>query len=547
MQRMWIVCLALLVAGCGEDRDQRVAEVGSYEITAASLRAFVEELPAGLRTQKQGDDARLQYLQSMIDRRLLLMEARAVGLDTARAVAGAVQGAVDARVRTLYRAREILPKASVSEEEVRRRFAEEGYDRERKLEAILVKSRAAIEEVVESLRSGRPFAEVAQAHSLDERSARQGGKLGFIGRDMALRLHIPPDVFTELPLGEVSAPLPAGRSWHVVRFTEERSAAYERYRSVVEEKLFQERIRQVEEEHFERLKGSFQVRINPPGLQALTDAYRAQTPSSLSGNTTALYLADAGELTVAAAQEALQRMNVHRGLADSALAVSILDRLVLRTWLMAAAARSAGLYEEPEVRALESRKQEEILLEALRRTVVAQQAAVTDAEVWEYYDAHPDIFYHEDAVWAEELLLPTEAEARQVKQQIAAGTPFADFAERSLRPGAKERQARFHFHPREKGVYPRLVPVILEAPPGELSGPLEVEEGYSVFRVAGVEPGGIEPFEKAERRARALLRRERESRALEIFVKELREKYASQIQIHESRLAAALPDELIGE
>lgn len=547
MKQMWILFLALFAAGCGDGENPTVAEVNSHQIKAASLRAFVEELAPGLRTQKKGDDARRHYLQSMIDRRLLLMEAESLGLDTTSAVTRAVQDAVDARVRSLYRGREIASKARISEEEVRRHFETGGYDKERQLEAILVKDRAEIDKVVGELATGRPFAEVASAHSLDERSGQQGGVLGFIGREATARLYIPPNVFSSLPSGEVSKPLRAGKSWHVVRFTEERPAAYERYRATIEEKLFREKLRQVEEEHLELLKESFQVRIGQPGLRAFMDAYRTQPPAPPSGDTSAIYLTDEGKLTVAAAREALQRMNIHAGLADSVRAISALEKFVLRPWLMAAACRRAGLYEEPEIRAMESSKREDILLETLRKVAVGQRVAISDAEIWEYYDNHPDIFFHEDAAWAEELLLPTEAEALQVKQQIAAGAPFADFAERSLRPGAEKIKARFHFHPKEEGVYPLLVPVLLKTPPGELTGPLKVEGGYSVFRVANIEPGGIEPFETAQRRARAMLRWEREARALEIFVVELREKYASQIEIHESRLAAALPDELLGE
>ena len=114
--------LGIMLAACGELRDPVVAEVGSYSITASALRSFVEELSEGLRTPKVGDAARQHYLQSMIDGRLLLLEARALGLDTTRAVRAKVRDAVDARVRYLYRVREITSKVEIAEEEVRNCF-----------------------------------------------------------------------------------------------------------------------------------------------------------------------------------------------------------------------------------------------------------------------------------------------------------------------------------------------------------------------------------------------------------------------------------------
>ncbi|MBI2504102.1 MAG: peptidyl-prolyl cis-trans isomerase [Candidatus Latescibacteria bacterium] len=547
MKQLWPVCLGLgsLVAGCGSPQDAVVAQVGQHQITAASLRAFVEQLPVGLRSQQTGEAARQHYLQALIDRRLLLMEARGRGLDTTAAVREAVREAVDARARTLYRAREILPKAKVPEEEVRRYFSAEGFDRERRLNAILVKTREEIDAVLKELRAGRSFAEVARAHSLDERSAKQGGELGFIGRDMALRLYIPLEVFASLPTGQVSQPLQASKSWHVVRFTEDRTASYEKNRSYLEARLSEERARQVEEEHCELLGESFQARLDPAGLREIAGAYRQEDPTPLAASSTPLYRYDQGTLEIAEAQETLRRLRIFLGLADSAQAVSILKRFVLNPFLLKEAARRAGLYEAPEILQLEKRAQENVLLEAVRKTAITQHLSTSEEEVRHYYDNRPEVFHHEEAVWVEELLLPSAAEAQQAKELIEAGALFAELAERSLRPGTKESRARFHFHPREKDHYPKLVPALLGASRGELVGPLEVEGGYSVFRVVGREPGGLEPYETAQQRARALLEREWEEQELETLVKQLREKYASQVQVQTSHLAEALPDSLL--
>jgi len=547
MKHAWTVCLGfgILLTGCGISRDPLVAEVGPYQITAGSLRAFVEELPEGFRPQKAGDEARRYYLQSMIDGRLLLMEARALGLDTTRTVRTKVQNAVQARVRFLYRTREITGKVEISEEEVRDYFRAEGFDRERRFSGIMVGSRAALDTVLGKLQNGHSFEEVARAHSLDERSARQGGELGFIGRDIAPRAHIPPQVFRSLPLGEVSAPLRAGRNWHVVRFTEERPVSYEQYRSRVEALLFEERVSQVEKEHLELLRESFRARLHPAGLQELLAAYRKRNLSPLTSSQTPLFLYEKGEISVAEVQEVLVQLNIRSGFADSAQAASTLERFVLNPFLVEEAARQAGFYDQAEIRQLARGKEEEVLLETLKKRVIAQPLTISEDEVRQYYDSHPEIFTHEPAVWIEELLLPTESEAREMRRQIEAGVLFADLADSSLRKGARENGGRTHFHPREKALYPRLMPVVMESPPGELVGPLEVEGGYSVFRVLGYEDASIEPYETARRRALALVRWKRENQALGTLMEQLREKFASRIEIYESRLSEAVPDSLV--
>lgn len=72
-----------------------------------------------------------------------------------------------------------------------------------------------------------------------------------------------------------------------------------------------------------------------------------------------------------------------------------------------------------------------------------------------------------------------------------------------------------------------------------------MRDGYSVFRVQGRNPGRVEPYEQVQRRAHALLRRERENAAFTAFVKDLRQRYQSRVELDERALEAALPDSLV--
>lgn len=538
------ILLVLVLWGCGSQDERPVAKIDEVPISAESLRAFVEKLPPGLRHPEGGDAARRQYVQSLIDRQLILKEAVAHGLDTLQAVKRTVDEAVDARVIALYRARHITAQVQVPEEEVRRVFAEEGYYRERALSAVLVHTRAEIEAAIAALDAGQPFAEVARAHSLDQRSAERGGELGFIGREAAPSLHIPAEVFKTLPVGEISAPLRAGRSWHIVRFSEDRDVPYERYRPLIEEQLFGERLAQVEAEHFEVLRAAAGAALVLDGLQLMLGAVQREDTSLLDTCAAPLYTFSEGQATVAAAYKALRRLNAQRSLKDSVRARTALDRLVLRPLLQRRAAREQGLYDDPDVQRLATRARENALLNAVRNRFAAVEM-LSDAEVWEYYDNHPDMFYHEESVEVEELLASSPAEAQWLADQLATGASFAELADRSVRAQAAQSQARFHFHPRDEKLYPRLVPAIYAAEPGQLVGPIRVRDGYSVFSVQGRNPGRVEPYEQVQRRAYALLRRERENAAFTAFVKDLRQRYQSRVELDERALEAALPDSLV--
>ena len=455
-----------------------------------------------------------------------------------------VQNAIDNRVSALYRAREITDAIAIPEEEIRSYFDDEGYGIERKVNGILVESQAEADSVLAQLRAGRPFAEVAATYSIDERSARQGGELGFIGRDMAPRIHIPADVFRTLPLGAISEPVYTGKYWNIVRFTEERPASYDKYRDSIKRQLFAEQSARAKREHLELLQNAFEVRLHEEALQSLVSAYRLQDLFPLTAESLPLYTFDEGEITVAAAVKVLREQNIGSGFADSAQAASTLKRIVLNPFLIKEAARRAGYHQKPAIQRLKELKEEEALLDGLKETIT-RDLDISEDDVRRYYDSHPEIFSHEPAVWVEELLLPSADKAKEKRALLEDGTPFADLADESLRSDAIEKANRFHFHPLEKAVYPKLMAAIGDAPEGELIGPVAVEGGFSLFRVLDHEDASIEPYEQVQRRATALLRREREHWRLQALLEELREKYAAQIKIDEARLREAVPDSLL--
>ena len=544
MKHLLLACLVLSTS-CSLPQEPLVAEVGPHQINARLLRLYVEELPDGLRTQKTSDEALRYYLQALIDRRLLLIEAHSRGLDTTNTFQNSVQDAVNSRVRSVYKSQEIASKVKISNETVHRYFEKEGYSRERLLNAIKVGSRAAIDTVLQELRAGRSFEEVARARSLDKRSAERGGELGFIGRDQLESLHIPPAVFKALPQDQLSEPLPAGSAWHILRFSEDRPASYEKYQARIASLLYQKRLAQVEAEHLEQLRDSFKVRLNPSGLRELVNAYKAKQPTLMEGNSTALYTYNGSEITLGQVQEFLRRRNISFGLADSAQAVVTLNRYFLEAHMIQEAARKGGFYQTPEIQKFVEHTTNAKLLEIVRKSIIADLIDLSEEDVRHYYDTHLETFRHSEAIWIEEVLLPTQADALQVKAQIEAGTSFDQFVDKSLRADAQKYNGRYHFHMLGKARYPVLVPAVFQAQQGQLEGPLQVEGGYSVFRVLEREESSIEPFETAQRRARALVRLERETQALNAFLVQLREKYADQIKIYPDRLKEAVPDSLL--
>ena len=243
-QKYSLGCILLILLGTwGCETDPVVARVGSLQITQKDLRDFVTNLSPGLRSDKQGQEARKDYLQSAIDRELMWLEVRARGLDTATVVLGPLEREFRDRVGQLYLNRENLPPIHISEAEIQKRFIREGLDQERERRAwgIMTGTREEIERAMAELRSGTPFEQVAASYSITPQGVERGGDLGFINLKIARKMALPDTIFHTLPPGEISAPLPHSRGFFIIRFTEDRPVALEAHRARIEKMLKKEK------------------------------------------------------------------------------------------------------------------------------------------------------------------------------------------------------------------------------------------------------------------------------------------------------------------
>ena len=161
----------------------------------------------------------------------------------------------------------------------------------------------------------------------------------------------------------------------------------------------------------------------------------------------------------------------------------------------------------------------------------------------QFYEEESHRFHARDRVEVAEILLPSEDEARRVRAEIEDARDIAALAsERSIRPGVAEHHGMF---PMDR--LGDLVPAILKAQVGELVGPVEVRNGFSVFEVVTREKGGLKPFAQVRREIRGILRRAEERRAFQRFLEGLRERYSDRVRIDDAELAAALPDGFLAD
>ena len=528
-----------------------VARIDSTSISAAEMRDFVVQMPQSLRLQGQGDPARKRYLRSMLAKYLLVLEAKERGLDTAQVVQTKVMHYWRQHLVDTYRQLALAPNVQVSEEEVRAYFAHSGLDRKRQMAGILVEEDSTAKQIYEQLEAGGDFAQLAAEYTVDERSASQGGILGFIDLEQARRLQIPDEVFRSLPSGQLSPILPMGTRYQIVRFLQDQPVPLAEKRQQIRDILYERKRLEQESAETATLARKLDVQLVPEGLDILLDKAALHTRVRLAHLTDEevgqpLFTYKGGQIALGDYLNALwkdMRALSGWGVRDSAEVIGTARELVLMPALLAEAAQRAGLEEMADGQQRLAEIRTEFMIKQLRQEEVIDQSEASQEEARDFYDDNEELFREPAQYIVVEVLVETEVEAAGLLRAIAQGATLGMLAQKhTIRPDMKKEDGLLHLGEYERLTLPRLFKAVKAADLNKITGPEHVEGGYSIFKVLNRQGGELSPFFQVEKKARALVRGQKREQLFEDLIDDLLDKYKERIAVSDSALAAALPD-----
>jgi parvulin-like peptidyl-prolyl isomerase len=207
-----------------------VARVGSETITLNDLKARLQETPSAYQQYVASADGRRQFLNLLIREKVLLSEAKELGIPRDPAYKAAVQKFKAEWGRRLREYEETLQVESaltrlrtkdlaVKDAEVEKYYNEHGADYARPVEVlashILVNTEADAQAALARLKAGEPFEKVARALSRDPATAVRGGKLAPIRRGTLVPEF--EDAAFQLKVGEVSGIVKTQFGFHIIK------------------------------------------------------------------------------------------------------------------------------------------------------------------------------------------------------------------------------------------------------------------------------------------------------------------------------------------
>jgi len=273
---MPLLFLVLLILSCDKTKPpqgKELARVNDRVITLEEFNEEMEQLPPHLKPLMVSAEVRKEFLQNIIDRELLLQEARKKGVDKDKEILAKVERFKRGLIIESVLEELLKGKGEVSEEEARNYYRE---NKEKflvgervRVRHILVKTLPEAKEIKKRLNRGEDFIKLAKKYSISP-SRERGGDLGYIERGKVGK-EFERVAFSLKRRGEVSDIVKTNFGYHIIRL-EDRKKPHQRTFSEVKEEirsfLREKKMREVLTAHLKKLREGSKIVINEELLKA---------------------------------------------------------------------------------------------------------------------------------------------------------------------------------------------------------------------------------------------------------------------------------------
>lgn len=228
-----------------------LAKVGTHEITRQMIDNIIATIPEENRVPFLTPDGRKKILDEVVAFTLFAEAAKAQGMDREPTIKTRLD-----YVQTEYLAREYFRRylaqlPPISEETLAAYYKEHISEfkppEEIKARHILVKTEAQATKLLEELKGGKDFVELAKKNSIDPAAAK-GGRLELQdGRDWLPRGTFEKSfehVLFKIPTGEVGGPVKTQFGWHLLKVEDRRqpeTPAFVQVRGLIKNRLQEQR------------------------------------------------------------------------------------------------------------------------------------------------------------------------------------------------------------------------------------------------------------------------------------------------------------------
>lgn len=543
------VCLVtvLILAGCAEKSEIHVSsdsivEVGDVSITVDQISSYVSNLPQHLRENDEDLEAYRSYAQGLVDREIMLLEAEKRNTDKSPGLKHVLDRETNKRLTKKISVLLVDSQLHVKESELLDAYEKFDLGWEVWPAHILSETQEDAWKVINELRKGTSFSEVAKQYSRAD-DAIKGGNLGsFFGQgDVVPALR---EATFFLDEGEFSEPIRTKDGWEIVKIIKKRRKDYATLRGYITERMLKKKWAERRKIVVDSLSGRRSLSIKRNKVHnVLNGIFRRGLTLENANEEFVSY--EGGRILVRDAVQGIRDLKKGALPPDSTAVFDEIERWILPDSLFALEARDQGLDNDPDIVAFRAQRQVALVINQLRMEQISGKVTIPDERVIDYYEEYFDTYKKLPGVInMTEVLTETKEEAEQILQLAREGESMEELAIRysvrldmeKLGGHAFTDSGRVEIASLFQSPYRTFFGDSNDKDVGIVQGPLEVQDRFSVFRLDKPFEKEAIPFKQVRRPIRVKLREQEETKIFNTFLDSLRLKYQSQIKWNEDAL-----------
>jgi len=512
---MWssvLVAAALAVispADCiavDSDRSQppvALAVVNGDSIMSTDLDGEIVRLHSRLNAEKMKDFSYRNLFNKMINDRLLVQEARGMGIDEEPWLVEMLEENRRKDAIRLYVSEKFTPDLAVSDDEIMQYF-EKNYAR-MQIRTVSVADKELAERLADSIRNGALMDSIALEASIDSYRYKGGlhnfkyiADIESIFRDIAL----------VLPPGQVSEPIPYRQAHTILRVEKSMTADtadLQKFRAKIVAVITAEKRQTAWKAFIDSLSAIYPARVDSQALAALyRDSAKLYTPDFTTGTDRVAVSVDTAQVyRDAQLRTLISRTAMEAGNQPFAAIVDSSLKIAEEELVLAAASAHDGYGERETIESLSRKSLDSALVEVYIKENIIPRITFNRAEFQRYYDDHPDDFREPETYQLDRIEVKEDSIAREIDRRLRDGADFEFLAREYDAETAKGE---------EKTAWVSLA-TFPESIAGELSGlkaggfsrPFATADGWVIFQVRGKQAGRLKSLDEVEMDIRGVM------------------------------------------
>ncbi len=237
-----------------------VAVIGKYTLTKEKYR-IIKEYMQEKYDVKLAPDQETEFLEYLINRKLMAMEAREKGYAEKNDVKIKYEWDFDDIVSHDFYKDNIEKKSKVTTSEARDYYNKNKGDFvEIKAQHILIKNRDLARNVYKKIIGGENFDDLAKRYSEDEVTKSSGGNLGYFTKGVMVKEF--EDMAFSLGKDQVSEPVKTIYGYHIIKVLDRRQISFEESRDKIINMVQNKKLKNNFDSLLKQLKSKYKVVVN---------------------------------------------------------------------------------------------------------------------------------------------------------------------------------------------------------------------------------------------------------------------------------------------